>query len=156
MLKTYLKPFAALVLACSLLLFGQAMCDLTLPNLMSDIVNTGIQLGGVDEAAPAVLNQQAVDLLTLFMNDAEAGTFKNAYTPVEHGSDEETMLAKTYENIKDMDAGALSEDADVQAVGNAYGKAAYAFMTFLKDYGAQTGQAVDTESGVQDMDMRQL
>lgn len=155
-LKTYLKPFAALVLACILLLFGQAMCDLTLPNLMSDIVNTGIQLGGVDEAAPAVLNQQAVDLLTLFMNDAEAGTFKNAYTPVEHGSDEETKLAKTYENIKDMDAGALSEDADVQAVGNAYGKAAYAFMTFLKDYGAQTGQAVDTESGVQDMDMRQL
>lgn len=156
LLKTYLKPFAALALACILLLFGQAMCDLTLPNLMSDIVNTGIQLGGVDEAAPAVLNQQAVDLLTLFMNDAEAGTFKNAYTPVEHGSDEETKLAKTYENIKDMDAVALSEDADVQAVGDAYGKAAYAFMTFLKDYGAQTGQAVDTESGVQDMDMRQL
>lgn len=156
LLKTYLKPFAALVLACILLLFGQAMCDLTLPNLMSDIVNTGIQLGGVDEAAPAVLNQQAVDLLTLFMNDAEAGTFKNAYTPVEHGSDEETKLAKTYENIKDMDAVALSKDTDVQAVGDAYGKAAYAFMTFLKDYGAQTGQAVDTESGVQDMDMRQL
>lgn len=156
LLKTYLKPFAALVLACILLLFGQAMCDLTLPNLMSDIVNTGIQLGGVDEVAPAVLNQQAVDLLTLFMNDAEAGTFKNAYTPVEHGGDEETKLAKTYENIKDMDAVALSEDADVQAVGDAYGKAAYAFMTFLKDYGAQTGQAVDTESGVQDMDMRQL
>lgn len=156
LLKTYLKPFAALVLACILLLFGQAMCDLTLPNLMSDIVNTGIQLGGVDEAAPAVLNQQAVDLLALFMNDAEAGTFKNAYTPVEHGSDEETKLAKTYENIKDMDAVALNEDADVQAVGDAYGKAAYAFMTFLKDYGAQTGQAVDTESGVQDMDMRQL
>lgn len=156
LLKTYLKPFAALVLACILLLFGQAMCDLTLPNLMSDIVNTGIQLGGVDEAAPAVLNRQAVDLLTLFMNDPEAGTFKNAYTPVEHGSDEETKLAKTYENIKDIDAVALSEDADVQAVGDAYGKAAYAFMTFLKDYGAQTGQAVDTESGVQDMDMRQL
>ena len=156
LLKTYLKPFAALVLVCILLLFGQAMCDLTLPNLMSDIVNTGIQLGGVDEAAPAVLNQQAVDLFTLFMNDAEAGTFKNAYTPVEHGSDEETKLAKTYENIKDIDAVALSEDADVQAVGDAYGKAAYAFMTFLKDYGAQTGRAVDTESGVQDMDMRQL
>ena len=156
LLKTYLKPFAALVLACILLLFGQAMCDLTLPNVMSDIVNTGIQLGGVDEAAPAVLNQQAVDLLTLFMNDAEAGTFKNAYTPVEHGSDEETKLAKTYENIKDIDAVALSEDADVQAVGDAYGKAAYAFMTFLKDYGAQTGQAMDAESGVQDMDMGQL
>lgn len=156
LLKTYLKPFAALVLACILLLFGQAMCDLTLPNLMSDIVNTGIQLGGVDEAAPEVLNQQAVDLLSIFMNDADAETFKNAYTPVEHGSDEETKLAKTYANVTDVDAVALNEDADVQAVGDAYGKAAYAFMTFLKDYGAQTGQAVDTESGVQDMDMGQL
>lgn len=156
LLKTYLKPFAALVLACILLLFGQAMCDLTLPNLMSDIVNTGIQLGGVDEAAPEVLNIQAVDLLAPFMNDTDAEMFKNAYMPVEHGSNEETKLAKTYENIKDMDAVALSKDADVQAVGDAYGKAAYAFMTFLKDYGAQAGQAVDTESGVQDMDMSQL
>ena len=93
LLKTYLKPFAALVLACILLLFGQAMCDLTLPNLMSDIVNTGIQLVGVDEAAPAVLNQQAVDLLTLFMNDTEAETFKNAYTPVEHSSDTTSEMA---------------------------------------------------------------
>ena len=156
LLKTYLKPFAALVLACILLLFGQAMCDLTLPNLMSDIVNTGIQLGGVDEAAPEVLNQQAVDLLSIFMNDADAETFKNAYTPVEHGSDEETKLAKTYANVTDVDAVALNEDADVQAVGDAYGKAAYAFMTFLKDYGEQTGQAVDAESGVQDIDMSQL
>lgn len=156
LLKTYLKPFAALVLACILLLFGQAMCDLTLPNLMSDIVNTGIQLGGVDEAAPEVLNRQAVELLSLFMSDADAETFKNAYTPVEHGSDEETELAKTYANIKEVDAAELSESADVSAVGDAYGKAAYAFMTFLKDYGEQTGQAVDAESGVQDIDMSQL
>lgn len=156
LLKTYLKPFAALVLACILLLFGQAMCDLTLPNLMSDIVNTGIQLGGIDEAAPQVLNQQAVDLLTLFMNDTDAQTFKNAYTAVEHGSDEEAKLAKTYTNIKDIDAVKLNDDADVNAVGDAYGKAAYAFMNFLQDYGEKTGQKVDAESGVKDMDMSQL
>ena len=42
LLGKYLKPFALPVLLSILLLFGQAMCDLTLPNLMSDIVNTGI------------------------------------------------------------------------------------------------------------------
>lgn len=50
LLGKYLKPFALPVLLSILLLFGQAMCDLTLPNLMSDIVNTGIQQGGIDEA----------------------------------------------------------------------------------------------------------
>ena len=37
----YLKPFAFILLLCVLLLFGQALSDLSLPNLMSDIVNIG-------------------------------------------------------------------------------------------------------------------
>ena len=45
LLVKYLKPFVLSALLCILLLFGQAMCDLTLPNMMSDIVNTGIQQG---------------------------------------------------------------------------------------------------------------
>ena len=43
----YMKPYAALVLAAVLLLFGQAYCDLSLPNYMSRIVDTGIQQGGI-------------------------------------------------------------------------------------------------------------
>lgn len=42
----YLKPFALVVVLCVALLFGQAMCDLSLPNLMSDIVTVGIQAMG--------------------------------------------------------------------------------------------------------------
>ena len=38
----YGKPFVGIVLLCLVLLFGQAMCDLSLPNLMSDMVNVGI------------------------------------------------------------------------------------------------------------------
>ena len=37
LIAKYLKPFALVVLLCLILLFGQAMCDLSLPNLMSDI-----------------------------------------------------------------------------------------------------------------------
>ena len=95
LLKTYLKPFAALVLVCVALLFGQAMCDLTLPNLMSDIVNTGIQLGGIAESLPEVMNAEAEELLAVFMDEADESAFRAAYSPVEHGSAEETQLAKT-------------------------------------------------------------
>ena len=41
LIAKYLKPFALVVLLCLILLFGQAMCDLSLPNLMSDIVKCG-------------------------------------------------------------------------------------------------------------------
>ena len=43
-LAKYAKPYLGYLLLCVLLLFGQAMCDLNLPNLMSDIVNVGICL----------------------------------------------------------------------------------------------------------------
>ena len=39
-LKQYLKPYIALLLGAVILLFGQAMLELTLPNYMSDIVAT--------------------------------------------------------------------------------------------------------------------
>ena len=42
-LAKYLKPFLFSVLLAVILLFGQAICDLTLPNYMSEIVNIGIQ-----------------------------------------------------------------------------------------------------------------
>ncbi|MGE5675501.1 MAG: ABC transporter ATP-binding protein [Mycobacterium leprae] len=44
----FLKPFTLAVLAILVLLFGQAMADLYLPNLMSDIVNVGIVKNDVD------------------------------------------------------------------------------------------------------------
>ncbi|MCL2880268.1 MAG: ABC transporter ATP-binding protein, partial [Treponema sp.] len=38
----YLKPYLGLLLFAVALLVGQAMCDLKLPDLMSDIVNNGV------------------------------------------------------------------------------------------------------------------
>lgn len=41
-LFSYLKKYQLSLLFCFLLLFTQAICDLSLPNLMSDIINVGI------------------------------------------------------------------------------------------------------------------
>ncbi|MFR2345775.1 MAG: ABC transporter permease, partial [Acutalibacteraceae bacterium] len=157
LLGKYLKPFALPVLLSILLLFGQAMCDLTLPNLMSDIVNTGIQQGGIDEALPAVMNASGEELLAAFMDEKDEAAFRAAYTPVEKGGAREAALEKDYTAIGDVQAVELTGDAQAQeAAAAAYDKAAYAFMTFLKGMGEQAGGALDAESGIQDVDMNQL
>ena len=44
-LKKYIIPYLSAILLAVALLFVQAMCDLALPDYMSDIVNTGIVNG---------------------------------------------------------------------------------------------------------------
>jgi len=41
----YVEPYIGMVIASIILLFGQAICDLSLPDYMSDIVNKGITNG---------------------------------------------------------------------------------------------------------------
>ena len=105
LLVKYLKPFVLPALLCILLLFGQAMCDLTLPNMMSDIVNTGIQQGGIDEALPEVMNASGVELLAVFMDDEEEADFRaGVHRPVERGGSREAALAEDYTAIGDVQA----------------------------------------------------
>ena len=157
LLVKYLKPFVLPALLCILLLFGQAMCDLTLPNMMSDIVNTGIQQGGIDETLPEVMNASGVELLAVFMDDEEEADFRAAYTPVEQGGSREAALAEDYTAIGDVQAVEMTGDAETEAAAaEAYSKAAYAFLTFLQSLGEQAGETLDAESGIQNVDMNQL
>jgi ATP-binding cassette subfamily B multidrug efflux pump len=55
----YLKPYAVPVIAVVVLVFFQCMADLFLPNLMSDIINTGVTNGDV----PYIMNKGALMLL---------------------------------------------------------------------------------------------
>ena len=67
----YLKPYRLFVALSIGLLFIQAMADLTLPNYMADIVNIGIQQGGVDSAVPDAVRQSQMDKAFLFMSAQE-------------------------------------------------------------------------------------
>ena len=44
----YLKPYWLSIVLALGLLFGQATCELTMPDYMQNIVNTGIQNGGIE------------------------------------------------------------------------------------------------------------
>lgn len=75
----YLKSSVASILIIVVLLVGQAACDLTLPQYTSNIVNVGIQQGGVENAAPTVIRVSEMNKLFLFMSQAERDTVLQSY-----------------------------------------------------------------------------
>lgn len=79
----YLKPYTLSVLVVILLLFGQAMAELSLPNYMSKIVNIGIQQGGIENAVPEVLRSSQLERMLLFLTPDEQAAVRAAYTPLE-------------------------------------------------------------------------
>ena len=62
-LAKYLKPYVLLILMAVVLLFVQANADLALPDYMSNIVNYGIQQGGVVNAVPVAIRQSEMNRL---------------------------------------------------------------------------------------------
>lgn len=77
----YLKNHIAAVFIIFCLLIVQAFCELSLPAYTSDIVDVGIQNGGIEYAAPAKIRQETLLNLELFMTDDDAAYIKEAYVP---------------------------------------------------------------------------
>ena len=91
----YLKPYLLLIVIAIGLLFAQAMADLALPNYMSDIVNVGIQQGGVENAVPTAIRASEMDKLVVFMTPEDKTTVLSDYTLIDSTSaDYETYLGK--------------------------------------------------------------
>ena len=67
----YLKPHILSLVFAVALICCTVICDLSLPTLMSNIVSTGIQQGGVEDAAPAAISQNGYKLMTTFMTEDE-------------------------------------------------------------------------------------
>ncbi len=61
------------------ILILQAYCDLSLPAYTSDIVNVGIQQGGIDEKIPDQIAKEDMEELELFFTPAEQKIVKKAY-----------------------------------------------------------------------------
>lgn len=75
----YLKQHAAIVLAIIAVLFVQAFCDLSLPTYTSDIVNVGIQQGGIDTTVPEQIGKTDLENLLLLVPQEDAKTVQDAY-----------------------------------------------------------------------------
>ncbi|WP_313129386.1 ABC transporter ATP-binding protein [Anaerocolumna sp.] len=76
----YLKKSIPSIIVIVGLLVLQAFCDLSLPTYTSDIVNVGIQQGGVQEAVPVVIRESQMTNLRKLMEADEEEAVLNAYT----------------------------------------------------------------------------
>ena len=75
----YMGMYWKAVIAILAVLIVQAYCDLSLPGYTSDIVNVGIQQGGIDESIPSAVAADDMDKLLLFVSSKDADTVKDAY-----------------------------------------------------------------------------
>ena len=115
-LAKYAKPYIGSLILCVLLLFGQAMCDLNLPNLMSDIVNVGIQQSGIEDALPKAVSRNGLDFLKVFLTSGEKQEIDSIYKLVETGSAEASQYEGDYPLVKENDIYVLDSE-DTEAVG---------------------------------------
>jgi ATP-binding cassette subfamily B multidrug efflux pump len=167
-LARYLKPFAWLLILSIVLLFGQAMCDLNLPNYMSDIVNVGIQQNGVRDAVPEAISQNGFTLITTFMTQDQKETVKDQYSLLGKdnlsSSDFDTYSTK-YPLMKDEDVYVLkSTDENTFArLNSIFGETTWTMINFMKDQAAKTGTAGETapaadtaNTDISDVDFTQM
>lgn len=90
----YLKPYTLSVIAVLILLFAQAMGELALPNYMSDIVNVGIQQGGVESAVPEAIRASQLEKMFLFMSPEEKAAVQDAYVLLDPALENYSALEK--------------------------------------------------------------
>ncbi len=129
-LKRYLKPYLGLLLVGVALLFGQAMLELTLPNYMSDIVNVGLQQGGITQAAPEVIDSDAMAMMQIFMSEEDKALVNAAYEPLSEREDA-ADLKETYPNAGDEDLALAA--APENGVNEAFNRAAYALVSMMEE-----------------------
>lgn len=103
----HLKPFITSIIAVVCLLFVQAVCDLSLPDYMSNIVNVGIQQGGVENAVPSVIRKSELDKLKLFMNENEKKEIDENYVLLNKENLSQSELDKYLKDYPKLDKESL-------------------------------------------------
>lgn len=151
-LKKYLKPHIVAIILAILFLFGEAVCELVLPNLMSDIVNVGIQNTGVENASPEVISTDGMTLLKPFMSDNSKKLIEKSYKLVESGTDSAKDYENAYPILKESGKGVyiLTDYSDRSAIDDTFGKASVALIAMMQDFAKQGNTSA---SSSKDMDI---
>ena len=76
----YAASYWKAMIAILLILVLQAYCDLSLPAYTSDIVNVGIQQGGMEDEVPRQIATEEMEKLLLFVSEDDQQTVMDAYT----------------------------------------------------------------------------
>lgn len=106
----YAASYWKAMIAIVMILVVQAYCDLSLPAYTSDIVNVGIQQGGIEDEVPRQIATEEMEKLLLFVSEDDQQTVMDAYTEDNTSYKKEAYVLKdsvaeeenTMENLKDI------------------------------------------------------
>ncbi len=106
----YAASYWKAMIAIVLILVVQAYCDLSLPAYTSDIVNVGIQQGGIEDEVPRQIATEEMEKLLLFVSEDDQQTVMDAYAEDNTSYKKEAYVLKdsvaeeenTMENLKDI------------------------------------------------------
>lgn len=82
----YLKQAKLAVVLIALLLIVQAFADLSLPRYTSDLVDVGIQQGGVEDASPTALRETTYGYLRMLASDDQEDLIASSYEHTDGGT----------------------------------------------------------------------
>ena len=124
LLKTSIGPLIIVIALLGL----QAFCDLSLPSYTSDIVDVGIQQGGVENAVPAAVRESQFNNLIFTMDQNSRETAAASYKLIAKNSvsadDYKTYLKKypvlAKENIYILESGIENEEELNAILGKAF------------------------------------
>lgn len=138
-LLKHLKPHIIFIICIIGFLLIQAICELSLPDYMSDIVNVGIQQGGVENAVPEVIRKSEMDKITLFMSEDDKSLVLDKYTLLEQrnhskqdnlSSIDVDKYLKNYPKIENNDVYILNteDEAAIDELNSIIGKSILAIQ----------------------------
>lgn len=142
---SYLKKYWKSILIVIVLLFTQAICDLSLPNYMSDIINVGLQQSGITSSAPEVISEKGMRLMTLFMTEEEQELVKESYELIEMGNKD---YMDSYPLIETSNLYKMKEKD--KKLEDAFSNATVAMISYMQ------AQKTDTETTTNMADFTQI
>ena len=102
----HLRPFLWAIILIFVLLFAQAMLDLSLPGYMANIVNVGIQQDGIVNAVPQAVSVTEFNHISIFLTSAQISQVANDYILLDKQSlsaADYTKYVKTYPQLANVD-----------------------------------------------------
>ncbi len=130
----HLKPFTWAIVLIFALLFGQAMTELALPGYMADVVNTGIQGNGIENAVPEAMRTSTYDRLVSGLDDSDKEEVADYYLLLDRetlSESEYTKYVEEYPALSDENIYKLNTDDSeaIESLDELFTKAIIAGMT---------------------------
>lgn len=152
-LRKYLKPFIFPLIIAILLLFTQAVCDLNLPNYMSDIVNVGIQANGIEHATPEAISENGMELIKCFATDDEKKILEDNYTKIQAG--EENYL-EDYPEVANTNIYVLNSEENIESLDRIFQINTRTFINVMSYMSEQSGSSDITISDNTQIDFSKM